>query len=368
MPCDVLQEAIPAEKRGGRRCRRGVLGSLVLLGLASGIAAEVIRPIVVTEPVFFDSDDPAIWINRANPRRSLVLGTCKHSENGGLYVFDLDGKIIREKTVLGLKRPNNVDLTYDFPLGGRKVDLAVVTERDARRLRVFTVPDMVAVDGGGLAVFEDQAERLPMGIALFSRPGDGALFAIVSAGGGPKEGSLSQYRLADDGNGRVRATKVRAFGRFSGAKIVESIAVDQELGHVYYSDEGKGVRQYHADPDTPEAGRELAFFATDGFKGDHEGISIYPTGPGRGYIIVSNQDGHTFRIYRREGEVGKPHEHPFLKEVALAAQSSDGSEVTSVDVGERFPGGLFVAMSHDRTFHYYSWAQLAGPELASRAR
>ena len=128
------------------------------------------------------------------------------------------------------------------------------------------------------------------------------------------------------------------------------------------------MRQYAADPDAPDAGRELAFFARDGFTGDHEGISIYATGPGRGYIIVSNQDGHTFRIYRREGEPGARYAHPFLKEVALSARTSDGSEVTASDFGPRFPGGLFVAMSDDKTLHYYSWAQLAGRELASRAR
>jgi 3-phytase len=335
-------------------------------------ATEPIKPLVITEPVLFDSDDPAIWINRSDPARSLVLGTCKHPQNGGLYVFDLEGKILREKTVLGLKRPNNVDLAYGFSLGGKKVDVAVVTERDAHRLRVFTVPDMKAVDGGGLPVFEGEtqreSDRLPMGIGLYTRPSDGALFAIVSRSTGPADGYLHQYRLAHDGGGRVRATKVRAFGRYSGTKTIESVAVDGELGYVYYSDERFGVRQYVADPDAPDANRELGVFGQDGFTGDREGISIYPTAPGRGYIIVSNQDGHTFRIYRREGDRDAPHAHPFLKEVALAAHSSDGNDVTAADLGPRFPGGLFVAMSDDKTFHYYSWAQLAGKELESRAK
>ena len=344
--------------------------ALVLLSAAALTAGEPIKPLIVTEPVLHDSDDPAIWINKADPARSLVLGTCKHPENGGLYVFDLAGKIIREKTVLGLKRPNNVDLAYDFALGRKRVDIAVVTERDAQRLRVFTVPDITAVDGGGLLVFAGAADndRLPMGIALYRRPRDGAMFAIVSRSTGPADGYLHQYRLADDGTGRVRATKVRAFGRYSGTKTIESVAVDGELGHVYYSDERHGVRQYLADPDAAGADHELATFAQEGFTGDREGISIYPTAPGRGYIIVSNQDGHTFKIYRREGEPGAPGAHPLVKEIALAAHTSDGSEVTGADFGGRFPGGLFVAMSDDRTFHYYSWAQLAGKELASRAR
>ncbi len=348
------------------------LGLLPVLSPAATTTAPLrITPQVVTEPVLKDSDDPAIWVNPADPARSLVLGTCKDEENGGLYVFDLNGKILRDKTVLGLKRPNNVDLAYGLMLGGRKVDVAVMTERNAGRIRVFAVPSMQPVDGGGLPVFDfaHDKERLPTGIALYTRPRDGALFAIVGARVGPKEGYLWQYRLEDDGTGRVKATKVRAFGAYSDTKEIEAIAVDNELGHVYYSDERFGIRKYAADPDAPDANRELAAFGTDGFFLDREGISIYPTGPGRGYIIVSNQDGdgkgqgNTFRIFRREGEPGNPHAHPFLKEVRLSTESSDGSDVTTADMGGRFPGGLFVAMSTDRTFHYYSWQQLAGGEL-----
>ncbi len=337
-----------------------------LLCLSAAATAEPIKPVLVTAPVLFDSDDPAIWINPADPAKSLVLGTCKHPENGGLYVFDLKGRIIREKTILGLQRPNNVDLAYGLKLGGKLVDIAVVTERITNLLRVYTVPDMKAVDGGGLPVFEDDPERLPMGIALYRRPRDGAVFAIVSRSTGPADGYLWQYRLEDDGAGRVRATKVRAFGRYSGAKTIESVAVDNELGHVYCSDERYGVRQYHADPDAPGANAELTVFAQENFFGDREGLSIYPTGPGRGYIIVSNQDGHTFKIYRREGEPGAPYAHPFLREVELSVRTSDGSDVTAANLGPDFPGGLFVAMSEDRTFHYYSWAQLAGLQLKSR--
>ena len=29
----------------------------------------------------------------------------------------------------------------------------------------------------------------------------------------------------------------------------------------------------------------------------------------------------------------------------------------------RFPSGLFVAMSDDQTFHYYSWDDFAGDDL-----
>jgi 3-phytase len=331
------------------------VGAALLLAVR---ATGVILPRVVSDPVPHDSDDPAIWIDPQDPARSLVLGTDKHAGDGGLYVFDLAGKILPDKTVRGLDRPNNVDVAYGFRLGGRRVDVAVVTERNAGRLRVFTVPDMLPVDGGGLAMFGGDPERLPMGIALYTRPRDGALFAIVSARVGPREGYLWQYRLEDNGQGVVRAVKVREFGRFSGRKEIESIAVDAELGDVYYSDEQTGVRQYRADPEAPDAAEELALFATDGFAGDHEGISVFPTGPGTGYLIISNQDGDTFEVFTREGSPGRPHDHRHVGSLVLATHSSDGHEVTARVLSPRYPGGLLVAMSTDRTFQFYAWADL----------
>src|SRR5688572_27863154 len=76
--------------------------------LTNADSTTVIKPLYVTDSVQFDTDDPAIWINAANPAQSLVIGTDKN-ENGGLYVFDLKGKILQSKVVHGLKRPNNVD-------------------------------------------------------------------------------------------------------------------------------------------------------------------------------------------------------------------------------------------------------------------
>jgi 3-phytase len=50
----------------------------------------------------------------------------------------------------------------------------------------------------------------------------------------------------------------------------------------------------------------------------------------------------------------------------LAARTSDGNEVTKRISSPRFPGGLFVAMSDDRTFQFYAWADLAAALDARR--
>lgn len=318
------------------------------------------KPRAVTEPARWDTDDPAFWIDERDPAKSLVVGTDKHRD-GALVVYALDGRIV--KRIEGLERPNNVDVVQNFSLGGRTVSLAVVTEREKRRLRVFTLPSFECVDNGDLIVFGGDPERAPMGVALYLRPRDGALFAIVSGKSGPSEHYLAQYRLEDDGTGRLKMSLAREFGRFSGRKEIESVAVDSALGYVYYSDETCGVRKYPADPEAPEANKELALFATAGFVSDHEGISIYRADERTGYIVVSDQQADRFWLFRREGEPGRPHEHIPVKVVKVAARESDGSEVTNRWLGPRFPAGAFVAMSNDRTFQLYSWEDFAGDDL-----
>ena len=239
-------------------------------------------------------------------------------------------------------------------------DVNDVAERLAHRLRVYRLPDMVPVDGGGIPVFEGERARDVMGVALYRRPRDGALFAIVSRSdfGAPTQGYLHQYRLVDDGTGKLRGLFVRAFGEWSGRKEIEALAVDDELGFVYASDETFGVRKYLADPAAEDADDELTVLGREGFARDHEGISIYPTGSGTGYVLVSDQQADTFRIFRREGTPANPHAHEWVGAVKLSTDESDGSEVTNVEL-PGFPGGLFVAMSTDRTFQFYAWDDIA---------
>ena len=111
---------------------------------------SVLKPLVVTDPVQNDTDDPAIWIHPENPAKSLIIGTDK-DENGGLYVFDLNGKTV--SPFIPLRRPNNVDIEYGLIINGKPVDIVVATERFENRIRIFSLPDMQPIDNGGIPVF-----------------------------------------------------------------------------------------------------------------------------------------------------------------------------------------------------------------------
>lgn len=333
-----------------------ILPRLVICATMAGFSTHTavdLQPAVATQPVGEDPDDPAIWIHPQDPLRSLIIGTDKTAAPAGaLFVFGLDGKV--RQRITGLDRPNNVDVEYGFRRGGRQVDIAVATERYRSRLRIYRIaPDgshLTELSPGGLLVFEGQVGEAaaPMGIALYKRPRDGAVFAIVGRKSGPREGYLWQYRLEVDGAGGVRITKVREFGRFSGQGEIEAIAVDDELGYVYYADEGDGIHKWHADPDHPDASRELAHFGRDGFRGDREGIAIYAQPGGKGYIICTDQlpGNSEYRVYRREGAPGRPHDHSEVVAVLRGgADSTDGIEVSSYRFGNRFPTGILVAMN-----------------------
>jgi 3-phytase len=329
-----------------------------------------LSPDLVTASVTDDPDDPAIWVHPSDPARSLIIGTNKvAAPNGALVVFALDGTI--RQTVSGIDRPNNVDIETGVVLDGQMVDLAITTERLQRRLRIFSI----AADGSGLTdigavpVLEGETgdHSEPMGISLYKRPADGALFAIVAPKLGASTNYLWQYRLTGDGKGGVNGTLVRRFGNFSevGAEPgepgeIEAIVVDDELGYVYYSDERHGIHKWHADPDHAEAGKELAVFGTSGYQLDREGLALYTHADGTGYLVSTDQipGGSVFKLYRREGEAGQPHRHIVVGEAKTTTDETDGIEVVSTSL-PGFPKGLLVAMnSGPRNFALFSWERL----------
>jgi 3-phytase len=318
-----------------------------------------------------DPDDPAVWVHPVDPSRSVVIGTMKvAAPAGAIVVFGMDGQI--RQVISGIDRPNNVDVEYGFRLGDRVVDIAVATERLKRQLRVFRIDpaDGRLVDLGGVPILGGQQDDAgaPMGIGLYRRDRDAAIFAIVAPKTGPREGYLWQYRLSDAGGGRVGASFVRRFGRFSATTVreeneIEAVAVDDALGYVYYADEADGIHKWHADPDHPDAGRELAHFGRSGFRGDREGIAIYALPDGTGYIVCTDQldEDSEYHVYPREGTPGKPHDHS--REIAVlrgGADATDGLEISSSPLGPGVPHGVMVAMnSTPRNFLVFRWQDVA---------
>ncbi len=310
-----------------------------------------IYPDIITEKTLNDTDDPAIWVHPEDPNKSIVFGTDKET-NGAIYAYDLDGKIIEEKTIRNIQRPNNIDLAYGFPVNdSTKVDIIAFTEREKKRIRIFSVPDMKPLDNGGIPVFTDETNpeaQFPMGIAFYASPIDTTFYAIVGRKTGPSEGYPYQYKLSAKGDS-IEASISRKFGKFSGKKEIEAIAVDSELGFVYYSDEGHCVRKYYAEPSL--GNEEISCFGKEHFYQDIEGIAIAKMPNEQGYLIVSDQQKGQFNLFDRKTNA-------FIKAVNLTTTETDGCDIVTVPLNTTFSSGLFVAMNDAKDFYFYDLNKL----------
>ncbi len=306
------------------------------------------------------ADDPAIWVHPRDPALSLVLGTDK---KGGLHVFDLAGK--RVQTISDGSRPDNVDVLYDFRLGGRTVNLAVAgsRSRDAPGVKVWVIDRESGrlsepQSGPTFRVFD---AGQPYGSCVYRSPKDGRAYVFVDDHGGRFE----QYRLDDAGDGSIRAERVRTFRVASQA---EGCVADHELGNLFVAEEDVGIWKFGAEPGDGDARTAVAKVGEHGLTADVEGLTIYYSRGERGYLISSSQGSNTFFVYDRAGE------HAFAgtidpRDGAIDDVSdTDGIDVVSQPLGPRFPKGLFVAQdgaarSGGQNFKLYAWDDLAGSRL-----
>ena len=103
-------------------------------------------------------------------------------------------------------------------------------------------------------------------------------------------------------------------------------------------------------------------FGTDGYLGDREGLAVYASPGGGGYIVSSDQVPGASRVhlYARAGEPGAPHVHRRLAIVETGADDTDGLEAVPAPVGA-FTGGLLVIMnSGPRNFLFFDWNDVRG--------
>ena len=327
------------------------LGSLVV---PHGSARPALRlPAVPT-----DADDCAIWTHPTDPAKSRVVGNDKDGPGRGLYVYDLKANVLQ---FVPVDRPSNPDVRCGLALANKSVDICAVLERSTDRIRVFAIDpssgllrDVSAPEGIRTGFGHHEA----YGFALYRRPSDGAVFAFVSH---RHRGDIRQFRLVDNGHGRVRGLAVRSFGGAHIRDRVEGMVADDELGFLYACDEDYAVLKFHADPKRGDglAGR----FATgDGIQGDREGIAIYKCTDRTGYIVLSSQYDGTVKIYEREAG------NRFLKTVhTLGSSLTDGLDVTSCAAGPRFPCGFLACHDHaGKQFVLYAWQDVAGTDLKVR--
>jgi myo-inositol-hexaphosphate 3-phosphohydrolase len=337
---------------GNNRIRKVTGPTAAPPGLSVGSA----RPVAETDAVAGTgdaADDPAIWVDPADPTRSLVIGTDKATDY--LEVYDLSGRRLqrlhdRNSTL------NNVDVQGNFSLGGRTVGLVATSgsdlgfyaiDPDTRQLTEVT-PDTVVRPTHGVA-----------GVCLYTSPQSGKTYAFAAAG----NGNVQQFEITAGPDGKVRAVSVRGPWDVNPAPDyephdgeMEACAVDDETGTLYVAEQAMAVWAYGAEPTDPTdpANRTLVT-STSAYNGgpgsaDLEGIAVVGGPDGTGWVIVSSQASNSYIVVERAA----PHAYVRTVTVASAGQVdgctfTDGIDAVAADLGGYFQAGLFVCQDNTNT-------------------
>jgi 3-phytase len=304
------------------------------IGIGGSVGATVLHPRTsLATASIQDQDDMCIWVHPEDPGASTIITSDKDANR--LFVYDLDGGLIQTVPVPG--KPGNVDLRYDFPLGGDRVDIVAYNDRDQQKVMVF------AVDPGSreLSRVDDDAidTGANYGFCLYRSPVSGRFFAYTTA----KNGSIEQYVLQESG-GQVTGSLVRFWDI---GRKTEGCVCDDEAAVAFFAEEDKGVWKVLAEPVAPMDGQLIAEVGgANGLHADVEGLALYHGAAGTGYLLVSSQSIDTFFVYQRQAP------HDFVKTFTVrGAGSTDGIDVMNVALGSRYPAGMFALHNGARAPH-----------------
>lgn len=270
------------------------------------------------------ADDPAIWLNKANPEQSRILATNKKR---GLMIHDLQGKVIQQ---LDIGRVNNIDVRYGFTLNGQTIDIAAASNRSNRSISLFTIDSTT----GEVDWLSDISTDLddPYGLCMYQSAEHNYVFVNDT------DGRFQQYLLSTD-KGKVSGKLVH---EFKVASQPEGCVADDSSGQLYFGEEALGIWQVSAMP--TKSMPMLIAPLSETFVADVEGLAIYHMHEQR-FLIASSQGNNSYAVFALDDQ--NHYLGSFQIAMNLAKQidgvsETDGLDIVSVPLGQAFPQGLLV--------------------------
>ncbi len=306
----------------------GLWVGFCLIASGTGIAdaqVTVSPSLTLAAPGIHDQDDMTFWLHPSDPSQSTIIASDKAANR--IFVYDLNGKKLQE---VAAQHPGNIDTRYGFPLGVDRVDIVAFNERDTNKIRVYKMNPVTRhleqIDDGNINSGPNY------GFSLYKSPATGKFYAFT---GPEKNTKVRQFELVDAGNGRVSG--VGPLRQLQQLTTSEGMVADDETGNFYVAEEGGGVWKFDAEPGGAVSGTKIASVGQNGLRPDVEGIAIYYTANGEGYLIASSQGSSTFNVYQRKAP------HAFIGTFAVSgAAGSDGVDVINLPLNNNFAQGIFA--------------------------
>ncbi len=279
------------------------------------------------------ADDPAIWVNPADPAKSVVIGTVKKY---GLEVYDLQGRLLHTYKV---GNPNNVDVRNGLRLGnGEKIGIVACSDRSVNELLFYKINpsdfSLSLISGGR---FKSAIQSEIYGFCLYHNAQADIFYAFVNG----KDGDVEQYQLEPFGDHEITGKLVR---KLKLETQPEGMVADDQLGILYLGEEDRGIWKVTAEVDETAIPTLIPQTGSDNpnIKYDMEGLSIYYADNKTGYLLASSQGNHSYAVFERQGN------NRYLGSFTISAGQIDGAgetdglDVTSQNLSGPFSKGLLV--------------------------
>ncbi len=174
------------------------------------------------------------------------------------------------------------------------------------------------------------------GICLYKSAVTGECYVFLNS----KAGEVEQWELFEE-DGGIDARLVRSF---EVGTQTEGMVADDEKGVVFLGHEVAGIWKFDAEPGGNSKGVfiENSSQENPAITYDIEGLAIYDSGNGEGFLVASSQGNNSFALFERQGN------NEYLGSFRIAegktdgVDDTDGVDVTSVPLGKDFPRGLLV--------------------------
>ncbi|TMO27629.1 phytase [Pseudoalteromonas sp. S4741] len=223
------------------------------------------------------ADDPAIWINEQDAKKSLILGTDKRR---GLMVYDLAGNKVQS---LNIGRLNNVDVRQHQGINNETHTWITASNRTLNSISVFTVDSDNQVNH-----VTEIATNLPeiYGMCMYSS--ESGYYVFVN----DKSGLFQQYKLTGE-QSNLSGELVREFTLPSQP---EGCSADDNLGQLFAGEEDAGIWYIGAEPTAGNKAVKLQS-VNEQLVADVEGMEIYHANDAR-YLVVSSQGDNSYVLYK----------------------------------------------------------------------
>ena len=277
------------------------------------------------------ADDPAIWVNKADPEKSLIIGTNKKA---GLNVYDLKGN---ELQFVPIGKVNNADVSYDFDFCGRKIDIVAGSNRTNQAVEVL------AIDDKNLKLVEKPLCTIPSsvddvyGLCMFHDTKNNKHYVYVNG----KNGKIEQWYLNNQTD-TVTAEMARSFRVTSQP---EGMVVDPQTNTLFVGVEEDAIYKFSAFADADTSSVKIARSSAVGnpnISYDIEGLSIYRTSKTEGYLIASIQGSFSYAVFDLTDDNNYITSFIIKDGEFDGVEETDGLDTNITPMGNEFPKGILV--------------------------